>query len=70
MLLPIRNMNLNNIESGKDDDNLLIGRAHAVSHDDDRIIELDEDDILDEEAEVAAEDEGDLDFEPEYDRDY
>lgn len=60
-------MDSKNIESGKDDDDLLIGSAHSVARDDDDIIELDDEDIVAEEAEPDA---GDLDLEPEYDRDY
>jgi hypothetical protein len=60
-------MNSTNIESGKDDDDLLIGSAHAVARDEDDVIELEDEDILAEELEP---DEGDLDFEPDYDRDY
>ena len=60
-------MDRTTIESGKDDDNLLIGHAHAVERDDDEVIELESDDILVEEAEPDA---GDLDFEPDYESDY
>jgi hypothetical protein len=60
-------MNHSNIESGKGDDDLLIGSAHAVAREDDDVIEIEDEDLLAEEAEPDA---GDLDFEPDYDRDY
>ena len=60
-------MNHPNIESGKDDDDLLIGSAHSVARDDDDVIEIEDEDLLAEEAEP---DSGDLDLEPDYDRDY
>lgn len=47
-------MNRTDIDSGKqDDDGLLIGRAHAVSREDeaeDDVIELDDEDLLAEES--------------------
>ncbi|MEO7093544.1 MAG: hypothetical protein ABI175_09855, partial [Polyangiales bacterium] len=60
-------MDRNNIESGKDDNDLSIGHAHGVAQDDDEVIQLEDEDIL---AEEYEEDAGDLDFEPDYDRDY
>jgi len=57
---------MNNIESGKGDDDLLIGHAHGVDRDDDEI-QLEDEDIL---AEELEEDAGDLDFEPDYNGDY
>ncbi len=57
------------IESGKDDGDLLIGHAHGVSRDDEDVIELDEDDLMVDDEERAA-DAGDLDYEPDDSRDY
>ncbi len=56
-------MDRTDIESGKDDGDLLIGKAHAVERTDDDVIDLEDEDILEEETE---EDARDLDFEPDY----
>lgn len=66
MLLTLVHMNRTDIESGKGDDDLLIGHAHAVERDDEET-QIEDEDIL---AEEYEEDAGDLDFEPDYDRDF
>lgn len=60
-------MNRINIESGKGDDDLLIGQPHGVDRDEEDAAQIEDEDIL---AEEYEEDEGDLDLEPDDDRDY